>query len=148
MKTYELLAEAGYLAYCKQAGVVTFDRKPIPVWAHIGAERQACWVACAKEVVAQSAAPVMMRPGDSIDNYSIRAHTSPDSFTTIYSWAPPDTPLPFEGVVVAEAPSRVIYSSGGGGDFGGGGYSGSYDSSSDSSDSSSSSSDSSLGSSD
>ena len=59
MKTFEQLAAEGYKAYCKQAGGLTFDGKIIPGWEHLGAERQACWTACAKAVVAHHAVPVV-----------------------------------------------------------------------------------------
>ena len=56
MMTFEQIAQAAYQAYCKQAGGKTFSDKPLPPWNHLGPERQACWVAAAKEAVAQFAA--------------------------------------------------------------------------------------------
>lgn len=56
MKSFDELAKAGYDAYCKQAGGRTFDGKPLPAYAQLGSERQACWVAATKEVVAHYAA--------------------------------------------------------------------------------------------
>jgi hypothetical protein len=37
------LAKKVYEAYCKKAGGKTFDNKPLPSFAELGAERQACW---------------------------------------------------------------------------------------------------------
>lgn len=34
-------------AYCKKAGGVTFDGKPLPTWDELGADRRACWQAAA-----------------------------------------------------------------------------------------------------
>ena len=56
MKTFAQLAESAYHAYCKQAGGKTFDGKPLPTYAELGPERQACWVAAAKQVAAEVAA--------------------------------------------------------------------------------------------
>lgn len=55
MKTFDQLAESAYAAYCKQAGGKTFDGKPLPTYAELGAERQACWVAAAKQIVSEYA---------------------------------------------------------------------------------------------
>jgi hypothetical protein len=52
MKTFEQLAREGYEAYCKQAGGKTFDGKPLPTYDELGAERQACWLAATKQIVA------------------------------------------------------------------------------------------------
>lgn len=56
MKTFPQLAESAYAAYCKVAGGKTFDGKPLPAYAELGAERQACWIAAAKQVAAEIAA--------------------------------------------------------------------------------------------
>lgn len=56
MKTFEQLAESAYAAYCKQAGGKTFDGKPLPTFAELGAERQACWVAAVKQTASEVAA--------------------------------------------------------------------------------------------
>jgi hypothetical protein len=56
MKTFEQLARSGYDAYCKQAGGKTFDGKPLPTFEQLGPERQACWIAVAKQLVAEVAA--------------------------------------------------------------------------------------------
>ena len=50
------LAEVAYQAYCKQAGGVTFDGKPLPTYAELGSNRQECWEAAvsAVEVVIMS----------------------------------------------------------------------------------------------
>ena len=40
MKSFEQLAASAYAAYCKQAGGLTFDGKPLPGWADLGADRQ------------------------------------------------------------------------------------------------------------
>ena len=50
MKSFKALAQAGYAAYCKQAGGLTFDGKPMPTYAQMGSDRQACWIAAAKAV--------------------------------------------------------------------------------------------------
>ena len=55
MKSYAQLAAAAYAAYNKQAGGKTFDGKPLPIWQELGAERQACWIAATKQVVAEAA---------------------------------------------------------------------------------------------
>ena len=52
MKTFEQLAREGYEAYSKEAGGKTFDGKPLPTYAELGEERQACWVAATKQIVA------------------------------------------------------------------------------------------------
>lgn len=56
MKSFEQLARSGYAAYCKQAGGVTFDGKPLPTYDQLGLERQLCWVAAARQIVAEMAA--------------------------------------------------------------------------------------------
>jgi hypothetical protein len=56
MKTFEQLARSGYDAYCKQAGGKTFDGKPLPTFEQLGLDRQACWIAVAKQLVAEVAA--------------------------------------------------------------------------------------------
>ena len=56
MMTFEQLAQKAYAAYCKQAGGKTFDGKPLPTYQELGVDRQACWVAAAKETVAHYAA--------------------------------------------------------------------------------------------
>ena len=43
---FDLSAKA-YAAYCVKAGGKTFDGKPLPAWAELGADRHACWVAAA-----------------------------------------------------------------------------------------------------
>ena len=40
-------AVKAYAAYCKQAGGVTFDGKPLPTFEELGDDRQACWIAAA-----------------------------------------------------------------------------------------------------
>lgn len=129
MKTVEQLAESGYKAYVKQAGGVTFDGKPIPTWAGIGAERQACWLACAKEILAQSAALGVVE-----SETSAASGIKPDG-GTIYFFDDSAKFSKQEPVTPTE-----MFTSGSGGDFGGGGASGDYSSSDSSSDSSSSSS--------
>jgi Putative 2/3 transmembrane domain holin len=39
----DLLTAKLYDAYCKKAGGKTFDGKPLPTFAELGADRQACW---------------------------------------------------------------------------------------------------------
>jgi hypothetical protein len=56
MKSFEQLAALAYTAYCKQAGGLTFDSKPLPTFTQLGAERQSCWMAVAKQLVAEVAA--------------------------------------------------------------------------------------------
>lgn len=56
MKSFEQLARSGYAAYCKQAGGVTFDGKPLPTYDELGLERQRCWVEATKQIVAEMAA--------------------------------------------------------------------------------------------
>jgi hypothetical protein len=55
MKSFEQIAASMYHAYCKQAGGKTFDGKPLPTWSEIGAERQSCWVAAAKQAASELA---------------------------------------------------------------------------------------------
>jgi transcriptional regulator of met regulon len=56
MKSFDQLAQVAYAAYTKQAVGKAFDGKPLPTYAQLGAERQACWVAVAKQLVAEVAA--------------------------------------------------------------------------------------------
>lgn len=95
MKTFQDLAQAGYAAYCKRAGGMTFDGKELPTFDELGAERQACWIACAVEVLVQGAAPVfnnMMCELQSdvtpINNDSVQAQPAPEGCATIYSFKP------------------------------------------------------------
>lgn len=39
-----------WAAYCKQAGGLTFDGKPLPTWEQLDQERQACWLAALRAV--------------------------------------------------------------------------------------------------
>jgi hypothetical protein len=107
-KTIEELAAAGYKAYCKQAGGVTFDNKTLPHWSQIGENRQACWMAAAKEVIAQNAAPAFVAAGVPLDNYSVQASRSDDSCTTVYQFAAPAPVAP-----PAAAEPAYSFSSGG-----------------------------------
>jgi transcriptional regulator of met regulon len=50
MKSFDQLAKIAYDAYCKQAGGKTFDGKPLPTFDELGAERQSCWIAAAKQL--------------------------------------------------------------------------------------------------
>ena len=136
---YSAIAQAIYYAYCKQAGGKTFDGKPLPSYAELGADRQACWEAAAREAVAQVAAmrdpASLVRPqDDSVQTSHHHAFITPYPLNTIA------TPPP----VAPHDQSPVVFSSGGGGDFGGAGASGDFggSSSSDSGASESSSSDS------
>ena len=43
-------AVKAYAAYCKQAGGLTFDGKPLPTFEELGEDRQACWMAAAEEL--------------------------------------------------------------------------------------------------
>ena len=52
MFDYDRLAEAGWEAYSEQAGGKTFDGQPLPTWQELGSERQECWIAAARAVVA------------------------------------------------------------------------------------------------
>ena len=45
-------AVKAYAAYCKQAGGVTFDGKPLPTFEELGKDRQACWIAVADDIAA------------------------------------------------------------------------------------------------
>ncbi len=56
MKSFEQLARSAYAAYCKQAGGVTFDGKPLPTFEQLGLDRQLRWIAVAKQLVAEVAA--------------------------------------------------------------------------------------------
>lgn len=56
MKSFEQLANAAYSAYCKQAGGKTYDAKLLPTWAQLSEEHQSCWLAVAKQIVAEMAA--------------------------------------------------------------------------------------------
>ena len=40
-----------YAAYCKQAGGITFDGKPLPTFEDLGEDRQQCWVAATDAMV-------------------------------------------------------------------------------------------------
>lgn len=55
MKSFEQIARSGYAAYCKQAGGKTFDGKPLPTYEQLGLDRQLCWIAVAKQIVAEMA---------------------------------------------------------------------------------------------
>lgn len=48
MTNYEQMAEQMYSAYCQQAGGLTFDGKPLPLFSELGLERQSCWKAVAE----------------------------------------------------------------------------------------------------
>lgn len=48
MTNYEQMAEKMYSAYCQQAGGLTFDGKPLPLFSELGLERQSCWKAVAE----------------------------------------------------------------------------------------------------
>ena len=39
-----------WAAYCEQGGGKTFDGKPLPTWAELGEERQACWRAALRAI--------------------------------------------------------------------------------------------------
>jgi hypothetical protein len=56
LQSFNQLAQIAYHAYCKAAGGKTFDGKPLPTYAQLGAERQACWLAAVKQVAAEVAA--------------------------------------------------------------------------------------------
>jgi hypothetical protein len=56
MKTFAQLAASAYAAYAKAAGGKTYDGKLLPTFAELGSERQACWIAAAKQVAAEIAA--------------------------------------------------------------------------------------------
>ena len=56
LQSFDKLAQSAYHAYCKAAGGKTFDGKPLPTYAQLGAERQACWMAAAQQVAAEVAA--------------------------------------------------------------------------------------------
>ena len=47
-------ASKAYAAYCKQAGGITFDGKPLPTFEDLGEDRQQCWVAATDAMVEQS----------------------------------------------------------------------------------------------
>lgn len=55
MKNYQKVAAAMYAAYCKAAGGSTQDGQPLPPWSALGDNRQACWVAAAKQAAAELA---------------------------------------------------------------------------------------------
>ena len=40
-----------YAAYCKQAGGITFDGKPLPTFEDLGEDLQQCWVAATDAMV-------------------------------------------------------------------------------------------------
>ena len=44
-------ASKAYAAYCKQAGGITFDGKPLPTFEDLGEDRQQCWVAATDAMV-------------------------------------------------------------------------------------------------
>lgn len=56
MKSITQLAISAYHAYCKQAGGKTHDGQPLPAYTNLGADRQACWEAAVKQIVAEVAA--------------------------------------------------------------------------------------------
>ncbi len=145
MKTFEQVAEAGYKAYCKRAGGVTFDGKPIPMWENIGEERQGCWIACAAEVLAQGAASLysnMMAELQSdvaaIDLSSVKT-SSPNQCATVYHFGDKRQDPTTRWTNMSDA----VFAAGGGGDFGGAGASASFSDNSSSDGGSSSNSDSS-----
>lgn len=55
-KNFHQLAKSAYDAYCKKAGGKTFDGKPLPNFDELGADRQSCWIAAAKQLWAEFAA--------------------------------------------------------------------------------------------
>lgn len=55
-KSFSQLARSAYDAYCKQAGGKTFDGKPLPTFEELGPERQECWVAAARQLLAEFSA--------------------------------------------------------------------------------------------
>lgn len=55
MKNYQKVAAAMYAAYCKAAGGSTQDGQPLPPWSALGDNRQACWVAAAKQAAVELA---------------------------------------------------------------------------------------------
>ena len=44
-------ASKAYAAYCKQAGGITFDGKPLPTFEDLGEDLQQCWVAATDAMV-------------------------------------------------------------------------------------------------
>ncbi len=44
---YDVMASHMYDEYCRAAGGLTYDGKPLPSWAGIGEGRQKCWIAAA-----------------------------------------------------------------------------------------------------
>lgn len=46
---FQALGQKLYAAYCDKAGGKTFDGKPLPSFAQLGTERQACWIAGAEQ---------------------------------------------------------------------------------------------------
>ena len=56
MTTFPQLAANAYAAYCKQAGGKDFVHHPLPTYAQLSAEMQACWVAAVQQVAAEIAA--------------------------------------------------------------------------------------------
>lgn len=68
IETYDADAAArlAYDAYSERAGGKTFDGKPLPTYDEIGADRQACWVAAATQLIADD------QSSQSFDMASIR----------------------------------------------------------------------------
>lgn len=44
VKSYRELASLAYAAFYKRAGGLTYDGKPLALWAEISADQQACWI--------------------------------------------------------------------------------------------------------
>jgi hypothetical protein len=97
------LAKAGYAAYCKKAGGLTFDGKPLPTFDELGEERQDCWIACVNQVIAQAITPLfgpprMQNEAELINNHSGQAQPAPKGCITVYSFKriPADTRIGFD----------------------------------------------------
>ncbi len=55
MKSFHEIAASMYAAYCKSARGSTLDGHPLPTWIQLGENRQACWIAAAKQAFAELA---------------------------------------------------------------------------------------------
>lgn len=55
MKSYEQLARDGYAAFCKQAQRVDAAATHAPSWEQLDEGTRQCWIAAAKQIVAEMA---------------------------------------------------------------------------------------------
>ncbi len=55
-KSFDQLARTAYEAYRKEARGKTSDGKPLPTFEELSVDRQECWIAVARQLLAEFAA--------------------------------------------------------------------------------------------